>query len=283
MKEETKEKRQTKKIRKRTYVAERDGKTITVTKSVETSPERAEAVEIVREMARAYIGTIEFYKAAHGGDYPHEEAVKQALSMNKFRRSQIEGVEPERVDWTDLAAIAEVSVNDSFDLWVRISEAATDEMESGRRAGKVTGRNVKPYELAQFYAIRNSFADQWNPQGGIEWAMIDMLVVAFSLQMYWSEVAHYRATEFHDRQKKAVRQYESQGWKSPFQSEADAIEQAHRLADSYNRQFLRVLRQLRDLRRYSPVVIQNNGGQVNVGNQQIVQQSNENSKSGNQK
>ena len=49
----------------------------------------------------------------------------------------------------------------------------------------------------------------------------------------------------------------------------DTIDQAYRLADGYNRQFLRVLRQMRDLRRYSPVVIQNNGGQVNVGAQQV--------------
>jgi hypothetical protein len=46
------------------------------------------------------------------------------------------------------------------------------------------------------------------------------------------------------------------------------VDQAHRLADGYNRQFLRVLRQLRDLRRYAPVVIQN-AQQVNVGNQQL--------------
>lgn len=48
----------------------------------------------------------------------------------------------------------------------------------------------------------------------------------------------------------------------------DAIEQAYRLADGHNRQFLRVLRQLRDLRRYAPVVSQN-AQQVNVGRQQV--------------
>ena len=61
---------------------------------------------------------------------------------------------------------------------------------------------------------------------------------------------------------------ELSSWKSPYQSEADAVDQAHRFADDYNRQFLRVLRQLRDLRRYAPVVIQN-AQQVNVGSQQL--------------
>jgi hypothetical protein len=75
--------------------------------------------------------------------------------------------------------------------------------------------------------------------------------------MYWSTIAHQRAIGIHDEQREKLKRFESSGWKSPYQSEADAIEQAHRLADGYNRQSLRVLRQLRDLRRYAPVVIKN--------------------------
>ena len=67
-----------------------------------------------------------------------------------------------------------------------------------------------------------------------------------SLQMYWSTVAHDRALRVHDRQSEALKRYEAGGWKSPYQSEADGVDQVHRLADGYNRQFLRVLRQLRD-------------------------------------
>jgi hypothetical protein len=48
-----------------------------------------------------------------------------------------------------------------------------------------------------------------------------------------------------------------------------AIDQATRLADGYDRRFLRTLRQLRDLRRYARPVIINNGGQENVANQQV--------------
>lgn len=86
--------------------------------------------------------------------------------------------------------------------------------------------------------------------------------------MYWTAIAHDRAVRIHDGQREQERRFASGGWKSPYQSEADGIEQAHRLADGYNRQFLRVLRQMRDLRRYTPVVIQN-VQQVNVGNQQV--------------
>ena len=168
-----------------------------------------------------------------------------------------------------LAAVAEIDVNDSLSLWVRVREAADEELESGRRAAQVTGTRTEPYPMAQFLAIRDSFSDQWQPNGGIESAMIDMMTIAFSLQMYWSTIAHQRAVQIHNSQEKELNRQENKGWKSPYQYEADAVEQAYKLADGYNRQFLRVLRQLRDLRRYSPVIIQNNSGQVNIGAEQV--------------
>jgi hypothetical protein len=167
-----------------------------------------------------------------------------------------------------LTAIAEIDTEDCFKLWSRVREAADDDLQIGKRGAKVAGENTTPYSFAQYLAIRDSFADQWQPRGGIESAMIEMLTVSYSLQMYWSTLAHERAISTHDRQRDQVQRYELNGWKSPYQSEADAVDQAHRLADGYNRQFLRVLRQLRDLRRYAPVVIQN-AQQVNVGNQQV--------------
>jgi len=84
----------------------------------------------------------------------------------------------------------------------------------------------------------------------------------------WSSIANDRVMRVHNAQREALKRFEGEGWKSPYQSEADAVDQAPRLADGYNRQFLGVLRQLRDLRRYAPVVIQN-AQQVNVGNQQV--------------
>jgi len=259
----------------RTHALKAQGKErVEITKTVETSLECAESLSIVQEMAKAYIGTIEFYKTEQGGEKTHDEAVKEMLSMNEWRRKYVEGLEPERVNWTHISAVAELSMQDSLNLWTRVRETADNELESGKRAAKVTGDHTHPFTLAQFLAIRDSFADQWQPTGGIESAMIDMMTIAFSLQMYWSGIAHQRAIQTHNDQQKEIERLESKGWKSPFQYEANAVEQAHRLADGYNRQFLRVLRQLRDLRRYAPVIIQNNGGQVNVGAQQVnVQQS----------
>lgn len=71
--------------------------------------------------------------------------------------------------------------------------------------------------LTQYLAIRDSFADQWQPRRGIESAMIEMLAISYSLQMYWSTIAHDRATRTHDAQREQVRRFESSSWKSPYQ------------------------------------------------------------------
>jgi hypothetical protein len=260
--------KQTKTLKNRTLFRKEGGEKFTLDKTIEKSAERAEGLHIIREMARAFIGTVEYYKADYGGSHSHEEAMKQAESMNEWRREQIEKQDPSKVSWSNLAAVAETSIEDSLVFWARIREAADDELECGGRAAHVSSSSTTPFELAQFLAIRDAFADHWQPQGGIESAMIDMLTISFSLQMYWAQIAHRRALATHNSQEKELGRYENKGWKSPYQGEAEALEQAHRLADSYNRQFLRVLRQLRDLRRYT-VVIQNNGGQVNVGAQQV--------------
>jgi len=104
--------------------------------------------------------------------------------------------------------------------------------------GKSSGYDLKPYALAQYLAVGESFADQWQPQGGIESAMIEMLAVAFSLQMCWSGIAHDLAREHMMINARRSSANASSGWKSPYQTEADAVDQEHRLADGYNQQFV---------------------------------------------
>jgi hypothetical protein len=252
-----------------TYLLESEsGEKISRKHAHEITQYDSEARQVLAQAAQSFIATVEFYKSELGGAKSHEDAVKEALQCHEWRRGYVEGLSVEEINCGHMAALAEVNTDDALDLWQRVRETADDELQSGKRGARVAGENTTPYSLAQYLAIRDSFADQWQPQGGIESAMIEMLAISYSLQMYWSSVAHDRAMRAHDRQSEALKRFEGGGWKSPYQSEADAVDQAHRLADGYNRQFLRVLRQLRDLRRYAPVVIQN-ARQVNVGNQQV--------------
>lgn len=182
-----------------------DGDPIEHKSIIETSAEQAEGRQIVAELARSFASTIEYYKADYGGSKSHDEAVKETLLLHEHRRDNIvKGLEVEQVSWGHIAAVAEASMNEGLAFWARIRAAAEDELATGRRAAKVTGDNTEPYALAQFLAIRDAFADQWQPQGGIESAMIDMLTVSFSLQMHWSTIAYQRTQRRHDEQRKEV-------------------------------------------------------------------------------
>jgi hypothetical protein len=254
---------------KQTYaMVKPSGERITREHEYKTTPDDSEARQILTEAAESFKQTIHFYKTDFGEPKTHDEAIKETLLIYEHRREYVAGVLPAELTWGQIAAVAEVDTDDALKLWARVRQAADDELECGRRGAKVAGYDPNPYALAEYLVIRDSFADQWQPQGGIESAMIEMLAIAFSLQMYWSGIAHDRAMRIHDDQRQSLKRFASSGWKSPYQTEADAVDQAHRMADGYNRQFLRVLRQLRDLRRYAPVVIQN-AQQVNVGSQQV--------------
>ena len=153
----------------------------------------------------------------------HDEAVKETLRIHERRRQCVEGLQPQKVTWGHIAAIAQVNTDDALTIWARVRKAADDELESGKRGAEVAGHNADPFERAQYLSIRDAFADQWKPQGGIESAMIEMMAVAFSLHLYWSGIAHDRAIGVHDDQRESLKRYASSGWKSPYQSEADAV------------------------------------------------------------
>ena len=43
---------------------------------------------------------------------PHDEAVKEALQANDWRRSYVEGLLPEKIDWGYITPIAEVNTDE---------------------------------------------------------------------------------------------------------------------------------------------------------------------------
>lgn len=65
---------------------------------------------------------------------------------------------------------------------------------------------------------------------------------------------------------------EEEKWLPPRLSAAETVENAMAMADRFNRLYLRTLRQMRDLRRFSVPVTINNPKQVNIaadGGQQV--------------
>jgi len=84
---------------------------------------------------------------------------------------------------------------------------------------------------------------------------------------------HHEYTLWKQRhqRKQNAKSFDDGHWFPPYVEEQEALEHAAQMADRWNRMYMRTLRQLRDLRRYAPVTI-NNPSQVNIasdGGQQI--------------
>lgn len=170
-------------------------------------------------------------------------------------------------------------------VWRQIKKAAANELASGHRAAgnlEAVDWQKDPWRRAQYLVIRDGFVEQWQPKGAIELAMLDTMAQTFSEYLFWMHEAHRRATtDAIPQPSKTEREIAEKirgEWIPPRVYEQEAIEYAAAMADRYNRLFLRTLRQMRDLRRYSVPVTINYPQQVNIaadGGQQVnVSQSN---------
>ena len=119
------------------------------------------------------------------------------------------------------------------------------------------------WNIGRYLGVRESFVTEWQPKGGIEISLIDMMAQCYFQWQYWLEETVKRS-----QTKEALSEQRSYGgyWPRPFVSEQQALDKAVEMADRFHRMFMRTLRQLRDLRRYSPVTI-NNAGQVNIASE----------------
>jgi hypothetical protein len=206
-----------------------------------------------------------------------DERRGETVTPEQHRRA-VENAPSTALSWQDYSMVAEADPEAGVLLWERIRAEAARELRSGHLAAKGCETELdRPKHRAQFLEIRRALIESWQPQNGMECLLLDQMAQAHFQQLYWTEEFSRRSRESAASMEKAIeycRQSEVRGfhwgsWSPPLQREADAIEQAFQMADKWNRIFLRVLRQLRDLRRLCPPVIINNGGQVNVGQQQV--------------
>ncbi len=200
----------------------------------------------------------------------YDRAATDAQTFTLLRAEQARKTPAQAVTWEEIAALAEVDHAAALAKWDEVKRTARDELTSGFRSADIAGESISPFDRARFIALLDQLEDGWQPRNGVEASLVDMLAQTLSLYQYWTQIAHARAVGCAEETREKGRQ--TGYWPRPLQDTAAAIEQAQRLADGYHRQYMRTLRQMRDLRRYTPPVIVNNGGQVNVaasGGQQI--------------
>ncbi|MBI4321045.1 MAG: hypothetical protein HY675_21350 [Chloroflexi bacterium] len=227
------------------------------------------ARELAREMASAKVQMLRFYQERDTMTVAEAE-VKAAGRNDVDWHERTKNAPAQQVDWWGLNALAEADPDAAQAVWGRIAAEARDELESGDRAAKALESCGSPWERAQFLVLRCAFREEWRPRGGIEAALVDTLTQAHSAYLFWlnrlrwlNSVEAIREQACVDREGK---------WTAPTVSHVEAVEQSGAMVDRFNRLFLRTLRALRDLRRYSPAVVIQNAGQVNLaagGGQQV--------------
>jgi hypothetical protein len=170
---------------------------------------------------------------------------------------------PEDVSWYAMARLEDEQPGSFATIWERIKQYARDELESGQRAASVASGDQRPISKARFLVLREKYICEWEPRNVLENQMIDAICQAQTIREYWMRLATERVAV-----EREIEQYwvEHNGKRSERQIDgSESAREAREEAERWDRVFIRSVRALRDLRRYSTAVIVNNqGGQVNV-------------------
>jgi hypothetical protein len=246
---------------------------------------------LLRELQYAYIERVAYYRSEVGGSLSIEEARAQAYHACKDEEeaNRLWGLmmrmSTDAIDFNNLGELWSYDPKSAQAMWEMIKDEARQEFESGHLASKAlvpVDYMRTAWNVASYLGVRESLIVDWTPHGGLELSLIDMLAQAFIQYQYWvkesilrtqteprREAEEYTEWKQWKRTEKEVKGWNPGWWDIPYVREQTAIEHTIQMADRWNRIYMRTLKNLRDLRRYSPPVIVNNGGQVNVAQQQV--------------
>lgn len=170
---------------------------------------------------------------------------------------------PAGLEWYDLSYAEQNEPGSAPEVYAHIKQVARDHLESGDRAAEVVASELmRPWVRASYLVLRESFIADWKPTGSIEVRLIEMIAQLYSAYEHWMALSVQRVAFEHEREQYRIR--ENGKWRVMEVAANPEVNQAADMADRFNRLFLRTLRQLRDLRRYSVPVTINNPTQVNI-------------------
>ena len=247
-----------------------------------------------RQMSRNLISTVAYCRSLEGGPISPEKAWAVAYQkctngdealekLNELLRAPLQDL-----SFLDLLELHEQAPRVAEEFWEHAKREGQREFESGHAAANAVlpiEYERKLWNAAKYLGVRESFVEEWMPAGGIELSLVDVLAQAYFQFQYWTEQTVLRAQgkpRYHSNaySKWVSEQKETYGgqgrwdpgdWHLPALSEKESIEHAAQMADRFHKMYTRTLKQMREHRRYSPVVI-NKAEQVNIaadGGQQI--------------
>jgi hypothetical protein len=224
--------------------------------------ERGSLLRVFRKQFRRHV---EYLMSNGGGKLCLEDACKEASVRydQKGAAALMEDLlnrEFDSVSFNDLSRLWECSPEEAE----RYFELAKHESQRDFCSGHMAAEVFKSADWlgsvwlrAQFLAVRDSFIVEYKPDGGIEFALIDLLAMSFFMQNYWAELSVKRTRTSPRRETEEYRQWQGYGsdeahrrrfddgnWVVPWVSEEHALRTATEMFDHFTRLFQRTLRQL---------------------------------------
>ena len=144
---------------------------------------------LFRQMHKAFVRQVAFYKSPAGGSLSVEDARKRAFHActNKEEAKQIfaelMNLPLDLLNFVDLMQLQSLAPRVAEGFWENAKREGRKEFESGHAAANITfpaGYMKQLWTIARFIGVRESFMDEWNPKGGIEVALIDMMAQSYS-------------------------------------------------------------------------------------------------------
>jgi hypothetical protein len=219
---------------------------------------------LARELARAYDELIASYRRSWGIDAA--EAIEKAHTPRDRALEMAQTDPPDQLSWHTLSMVMEHDPGAGLAAWERIKDAARRELRSGHRTAQSLEWGGTPWDRARFVAIHDALREDWQPRGGIESVMVDLLAQNLNVYLRWTE----RLTMSAESQCRSedVKLKQEGYWMPPRVSEANWLRWCADQAEAAHRRFLATLKTLQELRRLPGVTI-TTAAQVNIGQQQV--------------
>jgi hypothetical protein len=240
---------------------------------------------LFRQMQQSFLRMVAFHKSDSGGRLSDEDARAKAFHActneeeAKKKFDTLLRVPLESLHFVDLLELHVIAPRVAERLWERIKHEGQKEFLSGHLSANISfpvGYMKEVWNIARYQGVRATFIAEWVSKGGIETSLLDIMTQSYFQWQFWLEETvkrsqtrereqHPEYTEWMNKRERELRRrgWTDGSWFRPLVSEQQAIEHAVQMADRWNRIYMRTLRQLRDLRRYAQVTI-NNPSQVNI-------------------
>jgi hypothetical protein len=221
---------------------------------------------LVRVFREEWRSKVAYYRSEKGGNLSLDEAVKRATDkIDDQRAAEIfEGLltkSSESIEFDDLHKLWMHSPEEAEFIWREMKQEARREFVTGHLAATVfepVDWMRSAWKRAKFLGVRDSFIDEYQPEGGVEVALVDTMAQAYFLQLHWTEEAirrtqadprrHSYEYSLWERFKKEssckAQMWDAGHWEIPYASEVQLQEQAVKMADHFSRLFQRTIRQM---------------------------------------